>query len=345
MRKGSHLSNDINRIREYMAERNTLLTAEDISDSLGMEKSNVYTTLDLMQALDIVDKVRRGVTYYYLKGIHDEEQLNQMLNQRRPPTPPKIKRTPRTPRMFRIREPPKHTIQAEREKTLMEEELSTVESRLGSYGGLRSLTLLGLAEAREPSPETQKPQPIPTPPEEKTITTSAPKLVKVRPSGTIEHLPKGFLPLTTSQARRLRETHLRGLAGYEDLAHLPRFFAKQSKIGRGYYGDTLYASQGTNPWDRIYRVTLDPSISQEPLLQPPETRRLKYRLEEYDPIIDKFIESGERLVEITVEDRQANYVKTVLEKRIREKGIEGEVEASYVGECLYLERTNLQEVK
>lgn len=337
MRKGSHLTNDINRIREYMAERNTLLTAEDISDSLGMEKSNVYTTLDLMQALDIVDKVRRGVTYYYLKGIHDEEQLNQMLNQRRPPTPPKIKRTPRILRTPRIRERPRPIIQ-EREKTPMEEDLSTVDSRLGSYGGLRSLALLRLAEAQEPQPDS-------TSPEKETMTAGPPKLVKVRPSGTIEYLPKGFLLLAPSQVRHLRENHLRGLSGYEDLAHLPRFFAKQSKIGRGYYGDTLYAAQGTNPWDRIYRVTLDPSINQKPLLQPPETRRLKYRLEEYDPIIDKFIESGERLVEITVEDRQANYVKTVLEKRIREKGIEGEVEASYVGECLYLERTNLQEVK
>jgi hypothetical protein len=68
-------------------------------------------------------------------------------------------------------------------------------------------------------------------------------------------------------------------------------------------------------------------------------------MEEYDPIIDRFIESGERLVEITVEDRKTSYVKNVLEKRIRERGIEGEVEASYVGEWLYLERTNLQEVK
>ncbi len=349
MKKRNHLNSNVTRIKQYMAERNTTLTAEDISDSLGITKSYTYMILDLMQALDVVDKVKRGVTYYYLKGEHGEEQLNLMLNQRKPPVTPKIQRTPRIQRMPRIRERPTPIIQ-EREKTLMEENLSTVDARVGSYGGLRSLALLGLAEAHEP-------QPSPAPPEEQTI-TGPPKLVKVRPFGTIKHLPKGFLLLATSQARHLRENYLRGLAGYEDLADLPRFFAKDSKIRRGYYGNTLYASRGTNPWDRIYRVTLDPSINQglpgleeqiwsnwRGFNEPPETHRGYYGVEEYDPIIDKFIESGERLVEIIVEDRQTSYVKTILEKRIRERGIEGEVAASHVGEWLYLERTNLRAVK
>ena len=347
----SPLNRNISRVKQLMAERNTVLTKEEISKSLGITESYLYSVLDLMQALDIVDKVKRGVTYYYLKGAYGEEQLNLMLNQRKPPVTPKIQRTPRIQRMPRIRERPTPIIQEEREKTLMEENLSTVDARVGSYDGLRSLALLGLAE-------TQEPQPSPAPPEEEIMTTGPPKLIKVRRFGTIKYLPKGFLLLATSQARHLRENYLRGLEGYEDLAPLPRFFAKHSKIRQGYYGDTLYASRGTNPWDRIYRVTLDPSISQglpgleeqiwsnwRGFNEPPETHRGYYGVEEYDPIIDRFIESGERLVEITIEDRKAGYVKAILEKRIRERGMEGEVEASYVKEWLYLERTNLQEAR
>jgi hypothetical protein len=78
LRKGkNHLNSNVTRIKQYMAERNTILTAEDISDSLGLTKSYTYTILDLMQALDVVDKVKRGLTYYYLKGEHGEEQLRE----------------------------------------------------------------------------------------------------------------------------------------------------------------------------------------------------------------------------------------------------------------------------
>ena len=45
----------------------------------------------------------------------------------------------------------------------------------------------------------------------------------------------------------------------------------------------------------------------------------------YDPIIDQFLESGEKLVEVSVEDRQAGYVVGQLQKRIDLRELEIEV--------------------
>jgi hypothetical protein len=318
------MNRNISRVKQLMAERNTALTKEEISESLGITESYLNSILDLMQALDIVEKVNRGVYYYFLKGEYDEEQLNSMLPPLKGPEPVIIKK---------------------REASLLEEQLSSASSRIAKYDGLSALALLGLAEeeVQEPSPEMLEPQ-----------ATGPPKLIKVRPFGTVKFLPKDFLPLTMSQTRYLKENYLRGLDGYEALGHLPTFFAKSSRLRSGYYGNVLYASPGVNSWERLYKVTLDPSISRGLMLPGLEERiweawkgfnesleehRIKYSIEDYDQIIENFIESGHNLVEITIEDRAPIYVKKVLEKRIKERRIEEKVEISYVDKWLYLERT------
>jgi len=63
----SSLNRNISRVKQFMAERNTVLTKEEISKSLGITESYLYSILDLMQAFDIVEKVKRGVYYYFLK--------------------------------------------------------------------------------------------------------------------------------------------------------------------------------------------------------------------------------------------------------------------------------------
>lgn len=56
----------------------------------------------------------------------------------------------------------------------------------------------------------------------------------------------------------------------------------------------------------------------------------------YDPILDTFVEGTENLVEVTVEGRDANYLRTQLNKRIEAKGLK--VKTSVVNSVLYLEK-------
>jgi len=57
----------------------------------------------------------------------------------------------------------------------------------------------------------------------------------------------------------------------------------------------------------------------------------------YDPILDAFIEGKDKLVGLTVEGKDANYIRTQLNKRIKVRGLEGRVNISVVGNVAYLE--------
>ena len=73
-------------------------------------------------------------------------------------------------------------------------------------------------------------------------------------------------------------------------------------------------------------------------MRPVEKRRVKkyHKGSVYDPIIDKFLESGEELVEITVDDRRASYVVTQLSRRIETRELD--IVASSGGDVVYLEK-------
>jgi len=65
----------------------------------------------------------------------------------------------------------------------------------------------------------------------------------------------------------------------------------------------------------------------------------KYRKgSKYDPIIDAFMRSSENLVEVNVEGRDANYLRTQLNKRIEARDLKDKVKTSVVNNVLYLER-------
>jgi len=57
----------------------------------------------------------------------------------------------------------------------------------------------------------------------------------------------------------------------------------------------------------------------------------------YDPILDAFIEGTDNLVEVTVPGRDANYLRTQLNKRIQVKGLK--VKTSVVNNVLYLQKS------
>ena len=64
----------------------------------------------------------------------------------------------------------------------------------------------------------------------------------------------------------------------------------------------------------------------------------KYRKgSKYDPILDQFLEVTDNLVEVTVEGKDANYLRTQLNKRIEAKGLKG-LKTSVVNNVLYLEK-------
>jgi len=64
----------------------------------------------------------------------------------------------------------------------------------------------------------------------------------------------------------------------------------------------------------------------------------KYRKgSKYDPVLDAFIERADNLVAVTVEGKDANYLRTQLIKRIDARKITN-VKASVVNNVVYLEK-------
>jgi hypothetical protein len=65
----------------------------------------------------------------------------------------------------------------------------------------------------------------------------------------------------------------------------------------------------------------------------------KYRKgSKYDPILDSFLESEHELVKVEVRNKDANYLRTQLNKRIEARDIENKVKVSVVNNVAYLEK-------
>ena len=65
----------------------------------------------------------------------------------------------------------------------------------------------------------------------------------------------------------------------------------------------------------------------------------KYRKgSKYDPIIDSFLESEHDLVKVEVADKDANYLRTQLKKRIDARDLQSNIEVSVVNNIAYLEK-------
>ena len=65
----------------------------------------------------------------------------------------------------------------------------------------------------------------------------------------------------------------------------------------------------------------------------------KYRKgSKYDPIIDSFMKSEHELVKVEVPEKDANYLRTQLKKRIDARDIQSKIEVSVVNNIAYLEK-------
>ena len=58
----------------------------------------------------------------------------------------------------------------------------------------------------------------------------------------------------------------------------------------------------------------------------------------YDPVLDAFLEAEDALVEVSLEDKDANYLRTQLNKRIEARNLGDDVKVSVVNNVAYLEK-------
>lgn len=74
--------------------------------------------------------------------------------------------------------------------------------------------------------------------------------------GVIVDLPKDVTLLTIGQTRYLKEHHLKGIDGYDKIENFSNFFVEASALKRREYGNVFYASRGTNPWNKVHKITV-----------------------------------------------------------------------------------------
>ena len=58
----------------------------------------------------------------------------------------------------------------------------------------------------------------------------------------------------------------------------------------------------------------------------------------YDPILDAFLEGTDNLVEVILEGKDANYLRTQLNKRIEAKDLKDKLKTSVINNILYIEK-------
>ena len=72
-----------------------------------------------------------------------------------------------------------------------------------------------------------------------------------------------------------------------------------------------------------------------PLTEKP-TRRYR-KGSKYDPILDSFMEGEANLVEVSIEGKETNYIRTQLNKRIEARAVE-DLKVSVINNVVYLEK-------
>lgn len=80
----------------------------------------------------------------------------------------------------------------------------------------------------------------------------------------------------------------------------------------------------------------DISFDLQPVMEKPSRKNRKGS--KYDPILNAFMADTNKLVTVKVEGKDANYLRTQLNKRIDAKGLDNSVKVSVVNNVCYLER-------
>ena len=86
----------------------------------------------------------------------------------------------------------------------------------------------------------------------------------------------------------------------------------------------------------IYQTEMsDVKFNLKPVEKKP-TRRYR-KGSKYDPIIDAFFEVDDNLVEVSIAGKDANYLRTQLNKRIEARELGNRIKVSVVNNVAYLE--------
>lgn len=75
--------------------------------------------------------------------------------------------------------------------------------------------------------------------------------------GSVKDLPSDVRLLTVGQTRYLKTQHLKDLDGYDSIDRFSMFFSDLSALQKGEYGNVFYASSGTNPWNKTYKIIVE----------------------------------------------------------------------------------------
>ncbi len=320
----------IPKVKQYMSETGKAYNAKEIAEYIGSTPSSTHGVLDLMIAFGIVQKENRRKNYYFLKDTYSDEQINAML-------PPK-----KIPRVHKIRGRP---VKLKPSNSFLDKYLADLEERVSQDDGLPALAILGLPQKSTETPITEptiEPEPEPSN-----------LLIKIKSFATVKHLPKDVRRLSPTETRYLKNL-LKHLGGYDEVMNnLNTVFAKFSAIKSGRYGDVFYFSMGSNSWNNVLKVTVDSSLSDCMMLPTVEADRwsqwnyfqenLKAKRRkrgQYDEMLDKFIASGHKLVEITVENRKPAGVRQMLKNKINKRELVDLIEVSRVDKWIYLEKVD-----
>ena len=320
------------RVEECLSGLDKAQTTREISESLGLATSTVHGVLQLMEVFGTVQKAKRGSYHYFLKGDYTDEQISAIL------PPEKVKSKSRYATARRRSGPPV-------QRSFLEEHLSAMRVQAGSGEGPSALAMIGLTQQeivkeemlteelpRELEVDLEVEERVDLEVEERQ--TETPR--RIEPFATVDKLPKDARRLNLVQTRYLKE-QLRGLGGYGRIEGLTTAFAEFSALENGSYGNVFYFSVGTNPWERVCRVTVDDPFSLEtvkPVEKPIKRPRRRYR-SKYNRMIDRFMECGHDLVEIDVKGKKPSYVASRLRMRIEERELD--IVVSSVGGFVYLE--------
>ena len=329
MAPGLSLVEGVPLLQNYMEENDVGLTIKKAIEVFGINHSIAYMLLSFMDGAGIVRRFRRGESFYILTEVFDEGRLEEVL---RKSGAPELKiRAPRRPRVTK----PKRT----REKH--KSPIVSISYESGPSGIPSALGILALEQPVRTIPRRE-------PTYVREVDTG---IIRLEAFGSIKHLDSGSRLLTRQESSHLR-SYLRGFEGHEKLDGYEYIFVKSSVLARGEYGNIFYISHGTNSWDLVKRVTLDRSIFRyQPIASTEKeswanwrefdqslNREPRYSREEYEKILDMFIDRGDKLVEIMVEKRSAVYMKYMIGKIIADRGLEDEIKVSVIDEYLYLEK-------
>ncbi len=352
MKRGRSLVIGVPLLKKYMKENDIALTKEKAIEVIQGSTENAYTILNFMEGADIVGRVRRGhFSYYALMEVFDEGRLEEVLEKSGAP-----KKKVHIPRIRRVAKP--KTI---RRGTSHDKHIAAIRRQVESSALPSALGIIGLEQVDTLTKATVQPDGSDTGIKALKSAEASVGLVrhvdhgiiKVEAFGTVTLISKVTRLLTRGESGNLM-SYLEGFEGVEKVKGYECIFVVMSALKRGEFGNVFYVSNGTNFWDLIKRVTLDTSIFRYQPFSSTERRRWKnwldfdkmqsrkinYAKEEYEKIVDEFIERGDRLVEIKVEKRSPVYLRFRMGKILKERGLEKEIDVSVVDEYVYLEKLN-----